>query len=116
MGSPVQSPAPVACTLFVRGEAAMLTAKGESRGGLEPGVPAWRVHHHLSRVPVPLVGEDSIVDDRRYLSHRSLPLLPCSTEQGFPNSIAYVRELVPAVLFTASSGKSLFNKNVLSCF
>src|SRR6266568_1448628 len=36
IGAPVQSPTPVACTLFVCSEATMLTAKGEGRGCLHP--------------------------------------------------------------------------------
>src|SRR6266567_4884727 len=92
IGAPVCSPAAVACTLFARGKAAMLIAKGEGRGGLEPVIPVRGVHHHLHERPVPQVGEYPILDDRRYLSHRCLPLLPSATEQGFPNSITYVRE------------------------
>src|SRR6266566_3687995 len=36
IGAPVCSPAPVTCTLFVRREIAVLTAKGEGRGGRKP--------------------------------------------------------------------------------
>src|SRR5258708_10262303 len=92
IGAPVQSPTPVTCSLFVCGETAVLTAKGEGRGCLEPGIPVQRIHHYLGGVHVPLVGENSILDDWRCLSHRSLPWLPSLTEQGFPNSIAHVRE------------------------
>src|SRR6266566_2435071 len=92
IGAPVQFATPVAGPLFARGEEALLTAKGEGRGRLEPGIPVGGVHHDLYGRLVPQVGEDAILDDRRDLSHCSLPLLLSSTEQGFPNSIAYVRE------------------------
>src|SRR6266567_1916227 len=92
IGSPVRPPAPVACPFFVCGEAAMLTAKGKGGGSLEPAIPIGRIHHQLSGLAVQLVGEDAILDDWRGLSHRSLALLPSATEQGFPNSIAHVRE------------------------
>jgi len=73
IGAPVCSAAPVACPLFVRGETGMLTAKGEGRGRLEPGIPVGGVHHDLHGRSVPQVGEDAILDDRRDLSHRCLP-------------------------------------------
>src|SRR5260370_29648353 len=75
IGAPVRSPTLVACSLFVRCKAAVLTTKGEGRGGLEPGIPVGGVHHHLSATPVPQVSAEPILDHRRVPSHRSLPLL-----------------------------------------
>ncbi len=65
IGSPVRSPAPVACPFFVRGEAAVLTAKGKGGGSLKPAIPVGRIHHHLSGLAVQLVSEDAILDDWR---------------------------------------------------
>ena len=53
-----------------------------------------------SERPVPQVGEDAILDDRRESEPSLPPLLPSAPEQGFPNSIAHVRESLPEALCT----------------
>ena len=63
VGSPIRAPTAVACPFLTRSEAAMLTAKGEGGGGLQPGIPGGGAHLHLGERSVLLVGEDSIVDD-----------------------------------------------------
>src|SRR6266566_2032534 len=112
IGAPVCSPAPVACMLFVCGEATMLTAKGEDRGCLEPSIPVGGVHHDLYGKPIPQVGEDAILDDRRDLNHRCLPCLPSAPEQGFPNSIAHVRESLPEAFGTRTAARFCSTRTV----
>ncbi len=106
VGTPVGVSAPVAGPFFVRGEQALLPTKGESRGKPQPGIPAWGVHRNLRGVAVLLVGKDAILDDRRDLSHCCLPLLPSAPEQGFPNSIAHVRESLPEAFSTQRAARS----------
>src|SRR5215467_4916487 len=54
--------------------------------GLQPDIPVGGIHLHPGGRPTLRVGEESILDDWRRLGHGFLPLLPCLTEHGFPNS------------------------------